>query len=154
MNPVVNSDEQTLDIQKILQHLPHRYPFVLVDRVIEIEPGKRLVAIKNVTINEPFFNGHFPQQPIMPGVLILESMAQASALLAAVSFPQQDRVLHLFAGIDKARFKRKVQPGDQLQLEVELIKTRKDICKANAVARVEGQLVCSAELISATVDVE
>lgn len=145
---------ETIDIQAILKHLPHRYPFILVDRVLEVEPGKRLTALKNVTINEPFFTGHFPEQPIMPGVLILESMAQASALLAALSFETERRVLHLFAGIDKARFKRKVQPGDQLHLEIELTKTRKEIRKVNAIARVDGELVCSAELISATVDAE
>jgi len=143
-----------LDINEVLSYLPHRYPFVLIDKVLEFDPGKSLVAIKNVTINEPFFNGHFPGNPVMPGVLILESMAQASVVFAyrSTKTMPSDGGLYLFAGIDKARFKKVVLPGDQLRLEVELVKAKRDIWKMKGVATVDGNVVCSAELLSARRD--
>jgi len=141
-----------MDIQEILKYLPHRYPFLLIDRVIEINPGKSLVAIKNVSVNEPFFQGHFPGQPVMPGVLILEALAQATCILAnKSSAPDQpyENYLYLFAGIDNARFKRMVVPGDQLRLTVEIIKHKQGIWKSTGVATVDNEIVCSADLISA-----
>jgi 3-hydroxyacyl-[acyl-carrier-protein] dehydratase len=138
-------------INEILQYLPHRYPFLLIDRVLECATEKSLVAIKNVTVNEPFFMGHFPQKPIMPGVLIIEALAQASGLLifkTVQRLPSKDFWFYL-AGIDDARFKRIVEPGDQLRLEVEFLKEKRDIWKFKGVATVEGQLVCSAEIINA-----
>jgi 3-hydroxyacyl-[acyl-carrier-protein] dehydratase len=138
-------------INEILQYLPHRYPFLLIDRVLECATEKSLVAIKNVTVNEPFFMGHFPQKPIMPGVLIIEALAQASGLLifkTVQRLPSRDFWFYL-AGIDDARFKRIVEPGDQLRLEVEFLKEKRDIWKFKGVATVEGQLVCSAEIINA-----
>jgi 3-hydroxyacyl-[acyl-carrier-protein] dehydratase len=144
-----------MDINEILNYLPHRYPFLLIDKVIEFDPGKSLVAIKNVTINEPFFAGHFPQMPIMPGVLILEAMAQATCILAnkspSITQPDLDhrKYLHLFAGIDNARFKRMVEPGDQLRLSVQLLRCKQGIWKFSGEATVDNELVCAAEMISA-----
>lgn len=139
-----------MDIQEILKCLPHRYPFLLIDRVLDIVIGKSLVAIKNVSFNEPYFNGHFPGRPVMPGVLILEALAQATCVLANKSSTEAPNSrLHLFAGIDHARFKQIVRPGDQLKLEVELIKSKQDVFKFKGIASVDGQLVCSAEMISA-----
>lgn len=139
-----------LDIQQILQHLPHRPPFLLVDRVLEFEPSKSLIAIKNVTINEPFFIGHFPKRPVMPGVLIIEALAQAAGILAFVSTGEdpQGNSLYYFAGIDNARFKRIVEPGDQLRLEIEIIKVRKNLVKAHGIAKVDNEIACSADLMS------
>lgn len=139
-------------IEQVLEHLPHRYPFVLVDRVLSFTPQERLTAIKNVTINEPFFVGHFPGKPVMPGVLIIEALAQASVLLSHLTFNENDpetRPLHFFAGIDNARFKQVVVPGDQLVLEVELVKRRREIWRMHAEAKVDGNLACSADLMSA-----
>lgn len=139
---------ETNDIRK---YLPHRYPFLLIDRVLEIVPGKSLVAIKNVTINEPFFNGHFPQTPIMPGVLIIEAIAQASGILifkTENTMPDNNNWFFL-AGIDNARFKKMVLPGDQLRLEIEIIRARRDLWKFKGVATVEGQLACEAEILNA-----
>lgn len=146
----------TLDIYDILEHLPHRYPFLLIDKVIECEPGKSLVAIKNVTHNEPYFPGHFPKRPIMPGVLILEAMAQATGILAfkTVDRIPDDKSLYYFVGIDNARFKQPVIPGDQLRLEVEYVKQMRGIWKFNGKALVEGKVVCSAELMCAEREVE
>ena len=140
-----------MDIYEVLKHLPHRYPFLMVDRVIECEPGKRLVAIKNVTVNEPYFPGHFPEKPVMPGVLIMEALAQATGILAfkTVGKTNDDGSLYLFVGIDNARFKQQVIPGDQLVLEVELTRTIRNIWKFNAVAKVDGKVVASAELMCA-----
>lgn len=140
-----------MDIQEILEHLPHRYPFLLVDRVLECEPGKRLVAIKNVSFNEPMFTGHFPDRPIFPGVLIMEALAQATGILAFRSTGKKPdgTSLYYFAGIDNCRFKQPVLPGDQLLLEVEVLKERRGIWKFNAVAKVEGKVVASAELMCA-----
>ena len=124
-----------MDIQKIQSLLPHRYPFLLVDRVVESEPGKRLVAIKNVTINEPFFPGHFPSKPVMPGVLLIEAMAQATGLLAMESADVPKEAIYYLVGVDKARFKKPVVPGDQLVFEVEVLKHKRDIWVFSAVAK-------------------
>lgn len=140
-----------MDINEILHYLPHRYPFLLVDRILELEEGKRVLAIKNVTINEPFFPGHFPHLPVMPGVLILEALAQAAAVLSFKTMgqkPDENSVVY-FAGIDKARFKRPVTPGDQLLLEVHIIRRMRNIWKYQAVARVDEAMVAEAELICA-----
>jgi len=138
-----------MEINDILNLLPHRYPFLLVDRVREFQEGKSLVAIKNVTINEPFFQGHFPQKPVMPGVLILEALAQATGLLA---FRTENRgaerdSLYYFVGIDKARFKRPVEPGDQLRLSVDLIKTKRGIWVFDAEASVDGSVAATAVIM-------
>jgi 3-hydroxyacyl-[acyl-carrier-protein] dehydratase len=140
-----------MDINEILQYLPHRYPFLLVDRILELEEGKRVLAVKNVTINEPFFPGHFPHLPVMPGVLILEAMAQAAAVLSFKTMgqkPDENSVVY-FAGIDKARFKRPVTPGDQLLLEVHILRTMRNIWKYQAVARVGEEIAAEAELMCA-----
>jgi 3-hydroxyacyl-[acyl-carrier-protein] dehydratase len=138
-----------MDIHEILKQLPHRYPFLLVDRVLELEKGKRIQALKNVTINEPFFVGHFPHRPVMPGVLMLEAMAQAAALLAfdAVDKTPDDKTVYYFAGIDNARFKRPVEPGDQLIMDVTLDRMKAGIFKFTGVTRVQGNIVCQAELM-------
>jgi 3-hydroxyacyl-[acyl-carrier-protein] dehydratase len=138
-----------MDIHQIRKQLPHRYPFLLVDRVIEIEKGKRIKALKNVTINEPFFGGHFPNRPVMPGVLMLEAMAQAAALLAfdTAGVTMDDKTVYYFAGIDGARFKRPVEPGDQLVMDVELDRVRAGIYKFKGVTRVGNDVVCEAELM-------
>lgn len=140
-----------MNIEQILQTLPHRYPFVMVDRVLEITPGGRIVALKNVTINEPYFVGHFPRLPVMPGVLIIEALAQAAAILTyqTLNLQQGDGTLFYFAGIDGARFKRPVTPGDQLRLEAELIRVMRGIGKFKARALVDGALVAEAELMCA-----
>ncbi|MBN1684026.1 MAG: 3-hydroxyacyl-ACP dehydratase FabZ [Gammaproteobacteria bacterium] len=141
-----------MEAEDILRYLPHRPPFLLVDRVIDIELDQSIVAIKNVTMNEPFFMGHFPEKPVMPGVLILEALAQASTVLAFKSTgenPQDGGTLYFFAGIDKVRFKKVVVPGDQLRLEIKVTKARQNIWKLDCVARVDGETVCSAEIMSA-----
>lgn len=140
-----------MDIHEILQLLPHRYPILLIDRVIDMELGQSLIAIKNVSINESFFQGHFPGRPVMPGVLILEAMAQAGAVLAYKSTNCQpsDGVLYYFAGIDNARFRRIVEPGDQLRLEVKVLRSKRDIWKLEGFAYVGDELACSAEFMSA-----
>jgi 3-hydroxyacyl-[acyl-carrier-protein] dehydratase len=141
----------TMDIHEILKHLPHRYPFLLVDRVLECEPGKHIVALKNVTINEPFFVGHFPHHPVMPGVLILEALAQAAAILSfkTMGTLPDDKSVYYFVGIDGARFKKPVSAGDQLRLEVEITRTLKGVWKYNARAKVDGAVVTEAELMCA-----
>jgi 3-hydroxyacyl-[acyl-carrier-protein] dehydratase len=138
----------TLDIHQILKKLPHRYPFLLVDRVLEIEAGKRIRAIKNVSINEPYFVGHFPQRPVMPGVLMLEALAQAAAVLSFVTLGQEpdDKTIYYFAGIDNARFKRPVEPGDQLELHVTLERMKASVFKFGARGTVDGQTAVEAEL--------
>lgn len=135
-----------MNIDEIQKILPHRYPFLLVDRILEIEQGKKAVGIKNVTVNEPFFQGHFPGNPIMPGVLIVEAMAQVGAV-AVLSMEDNRGKLALFAGIDKARFRRPVIPGDQLRMEVELIKVKGSMGKGKGVAYVGDELVAEAELM-------
>lgn len=138
-----------MNIQKILESLPHRYPFLLVDRVVEIELKKSLKAIKNVTINESFFGGHFPQRPIMPGVLIVEALAQACGLLAAHSYPDPTgNALFLLAGIDNTRFKRIVEPGDQLLLSVEMKSDKHNLLKCRGIATVNGEIACQTDLTS------
>lgn len=139
------------DIREILKYLPHRYPFLMVDRVLSFEQGKSLTAIKNVTFNEPIFTGHFPQSPVFPGVLILEALAQASALLAFKSMDgyPSEKTLYLLVGIDAARFKRQVTPGDRMLFEVEVLKEKRGIWKFNAKASVDGAMVCSAEVMIA-----
>lgn len=140
-----------MDIHQILKQLPHRYPILLVDRVLELEKGVRIKALKNVTINEPFFTGHFPHRPVMPGVLMLEAMAQAAALLAfdALDTTSNDNTLYYFAGIEGARFKRPVEPGDQLVMDVTLVRMKAGIFKFSGVARVDGQVACEADLTCA-----
>lgn len=140
-----------MDIHEVLKYLPHRQPFLLVDRVIEMELGKSLVALKNVTYNEPFFAGHFPSRPVMPGVLMIEALAQASAILAykSTNATPDDGTLYLFAGIDNARFRRVVEPGDQLTLSVKVLRSKSGIWKLEGQAHVDGELACSAELLSA-----
>ena len=140
-----------MDINEILQYLPHRYPFLLVDRVLEMEPGKRILALKNVTMNEPFFPGHFPHHPVMPGVLIVEAMAQAAAVLsfASMGIKPDDKSVVYFAGIDAVRFKRPVTPGDQLLLDVTITQTKRNIYKYKGVARVGEEVATEAELMCA-----
>jgi len=138
-----------MDIHEILKKLPHRYPFLMVDRVTAIEKGKSIQAIKNVTINEPFFTGHFPQRPVMPGVMMLEAMAQVGALLIfdSVGASTDDNTVYYFAGIDAARFKRPVEPGDQLVMEVSMIRAKAGIYKFAGVAKVDGNVACEAEMM-------
>lgn len=138
-----------MDIHQILTRLPHRYPILLVDRVLELEKGKRIKALKNVTINEPFFTGHFPHHPVMPGVLMLEAMAQAAALLAfdTLGVTPDDKTVYYFAGIDGARFKRPVEPGDQLIMDVTLDRMKSGIFKFTGTCRVDGAIACEAELM-------
>jgi len=138
-----------MDIHKVLSLLPHRYPFLLIDRVIDYRPDDYLVALKNVSYNEPFFNGHFPIRPVMPGVLIVEAMAQATGLLAMESRPDEvgEKGLYYFVGIDKARFKRPVEPGDQLVLEVHLRTVRRGIWMFSGEARVDDKVVATANLM-------
>lgn len=137
-----------LDIQQIQAIIPHRYPFLLVDRILEIEEGKRAVGIKNVSANESFFAGHFPEYPVMPGVLIVEALAQVGAVVLLQSEENRGR-LAFFAGIDNCRFKRQVKPGDQIRLEVEILRARGAIGKGKGTATVDGELVCETELMFA-----
>jgi 3-hydroxyacyl-[acyl-carrier-protein] dehydratase len=138
-----------MDIHQILKQLPHRYPILLVDRVLELDKGKSIKALKNVTINEPFFVGHFPHRPVMPGVLMLEAMAQAAALLSfdTMGVTPDDKTVYYFAGIDGARFKRPVEPGDQLIMDVTLERAKAGIFKFKGVTRVGDQVACEAELM-------
>ena len=145
-----------MDIHAILEHLPHRYPFLLIDRVLDCKPGESLVGYKNVSYNEPFFTGHFPQRPVFPGVLILEALAQATGILAFRTLERtpDDNSLYYFVGVDKARFKLPVEPGDQLRLEVEFVAEKRGIWKFNGKATVDGKVVCSAELMCAEREVQ
>ncbi|WP_182199841.1 3-hydroxyacyl-ACP dehydratase FabZ [Paraliobacillus salinarum] len=137
-----------LDIQQIKETIPHRYPFLLVDEIVELDGEKRVVAKKNVTINEPFFQGHFPDYPVMPGVLIVEALAQTGAV-AILSKEENKGKIGFLAGIDKCRFKRQVKPGDQLRLEVEITRLKGPIGKGKATATVDGELACEAEIMFA-----
>lgn len=140
-----------MDINQILEHLPHRFPFLLIDRVVELEPGSRIVALKNVSMNEPFFPGHFPHFPVMPGVLTVEAMAQAAAVLSFKTMdakPSDDSVYY-FAGIDNVRFKKPVVPGDQLMLEVSITYNKRGLWKYSGVARVDGQVAAEADMVCA-----
>jgi len=138
-----------MDMRQILEHLPHRYPFLLVDRVLECLPGERILALKNVSINEPFFPGHFPHHPVMPGVLVIEALAQAAGILSFVTLGQKidDKSVYYFVGIDKARFKKPVSPGDQLMLEVSIKAHKQGLWKFTARALVDGQVTAEAELM-------
>jgi len=141
----------TLNINEVMRYLPHRFPFLLVDRVLEYEAGKSLTALKNVTMNEPFFQGHFPNKPIMPGVLVIEALAQATGLLAFCTQEQEpsDNFIYMLVSVDKARFKRQVIPGDALILEVEVTRRLRGMWKFDAVARVGDEVAASAELMCA-----
>jgi 3-hydroxyacyl-[acyl-carrier-protein] dehydratase len=139
------------DIQEILEFLPHRYPFLLIDRITEFEPQKHLVAIKNVTINEPFFQGHFPGYPIMPGVLVVEAMAQAGGIIMMHELPDRHAKLVVFTGIERAKFRRPVTPGDQLRIEVDVLSFRSRAGKIHGRATVDGKLACEATLTCAVV---
>ncbi len=145
--------EIPMDVQAIMQHIPHRYPFLLVDRILELEPNKRVVGLKNVSMNEPFFQGHFPGTPIMPGVLILEAMAQTSGVLAIASMDKSGKnALMYFMGLDQVKFRKMVVPGDQLIMELEVLKQRKKVMKLAGTAKVDGQVVAEAQLM-ATIEV-
>ncbi len=139
----------SLDIHGILQYLPHRFPMLLIDRVLDCEPGKSIRAVKNVSINEPYFPGHYPHSPVMPGVLVIEAMAQAAAILSFQTMQQKpnDQSMYYFVGIDGARFKRPVLPGDQLVLEVSIARTARQLWKYSAQALVDGQVAAQAELM-------
>lgn len=146
----------SMDIHEILDHLPHRYPFVLVDRVLSLEVGKEIVAVKNVTINEPFFPGHFPYHPVMPGVLIVEAMAQAAAILSfkTMGAKPTDTAVYYFAGIDNARFKKPVSPGDQIILKVSIDRILRGIWKYKGVALVDDAVVAEAEMMCILKEIE
>jgi 3-hydroxyacyl-[acyl-carrier-protein] dehydratase len=144
-----NKTDSLLNIQEIMKLIPHRYPFIMIDRILDVMPREKIIALKNVTINEPFFQGHFPENPIMPGVLIIEAMAQAGAVLAAKSL---DRELHdsliYFMGIDKVKFRRPVTPGDQVIFEVKFLKQRAKVFKMAGIAYVDKKVVAEAELMA------
>lgn len=145
----------SMDIYEVMKHLPHRYPFLLIDRVVDYTIGESLTAIKNVTVNEPFFPGHFPHRPVFPGVLMLEALAQATGILSfktTEDLPSEDS-LYYFAGIDNARFKKPVEPGDQIVMTVRLLKRKRNLWRFEAEARVDDKIVCSAELMCAKSEV-
>ena len=146
------SEAISLDIHAILEQLPHRYPFLLIDRVTSVVAGESVTAIKNVTINEPFFTGHFPQRPVMPGVLIIEALAQATGILAFITAGQMpdDNMLYYFAGIDNARFKKPVEPGDQIILDATLVKRKRNLWKFKGTATVDGEIVATADIMCAS----
>ena len=146
---MTDTTDSSMNIHEILEHLPHRYPFVLVDKVISMELGKEITAIKNVTINEPFFPGHFPHHPVMPGVLIVEAMAQTAAILSfkTMDVKPTEESVYYFAGIDSARFKKPVSPGDQIVLNVKIDRVLKGIWKYNGVATVDGKVVAEASMM-------
>jgi 3-hydroxyacyl-[acyl-carrier-protein] dehydratase len=141
--------EKPFDIQKIMNILPHRYPFIMIDRILKLVPGEKVVALKNVTINEPFFQGHFPGNPIMPGVLMIEAMGQAGAVLAAESLPEQEQgSLIYFMGMNKVKFRKPVVPGDQIIFEIKFLKQRAKVFKMSGMAFVDEKLVAEAELMA------
>lgn len=150
--PAVGADDLTLDIQGIQRILPHRYPFLLLDRVIEITRTKRIVAIKNVTVNEPFFVGHFPTAPIMPGVLVVEAIAQAGGVLLLTEFPDREQKLMLFTGIERAKFRRPVTPGDQLRIEVDVLVWRGNAGRMQGKAYVGDKVACEAVVSCRLID--
>lgn len=141
-----------LGINEILRYLPHRFPFLLVDKIVEIEPDKRIVGLKNVTVNEPFFPGHFPGAPVMPGVLIVEAMAQVAAVMIYHNLPDKDKKLIYFTGIESAKFRRPVLPGDQLRIEVEILARRTSFGKGQGTAHVDGKLAAEAVITFAIAD--
>ena len=149
---MTESAQKMPDVREISRILPHRYPFLLVDRILEFEPGRRIVGLKNVTINEPFFVGHFPGAPVMPGVLIVEAMAQTAGVLALYSEPGRERLLVYLLGIDRARFRRPVTPGDQLRMELTVLRRKATVCKMRGEAFVDGALVAEAEMLSSFVE--
>ncbi|MGD2029297.1 MAG: 3-hydroxyacyl-ACP dehydratase FabZ [Desulfobacterales bacterium] len=141
--------KKTFDIQKIMNLLPHRYPFIMIDRILELVPGEKVVALKNVTINEPFFQGHFPGSPIMPGVLMIEAMGQAGAVLAAKSLPEEEQgSLIYFMGMNKVKFRKPVVPGDQIIFEIKFLKQRAKVFKMSGMAFVDEKRVAEAELMA------
>jgi UDP-3-O-[3-hydroxymyristoyl] N-acetylglucosamine deacetylase/3-hydroxyacyl-[acyl-carrier-protein] dehydratase len=142
----MTQETQVLGIEEIMKVLPHRYPFLLVDRVLELEPQKRVVGIKNVTINEPFFQGHFPGHPIMPGVLIVEAMAQVGGMLLLGAIPDPENKVVYFTSLNNVKWRRPVKPGDQLRFELEMLQVRGMMCKMQGVAKVDGEIVCEAEM--------
>ena len=146
-----NNELSPMDIHQIMEHLPHRYPFLLIDKVIDYKEGDFLHGIKNITVNEPCFTGHFPHRPVMPGVLILEALAQATGVLGFKTMERKpdDKSIYYFVGIDKARFRRPVEPGDVVHLHVKLLKRKRDMWKFSAEAIVDGTVVCAAELMCA-----
>ena len=146
MQAAMSRETQVLGIEEIMKVLPHRYPFLLVDRVLEIDPGKRIVGIKNVTINEPFFQGHFPGHPIMPGVLIIEAMAQVGGMLLMGAVPDPERKVVYFTSLNNVKWRRPVKPGDQLRFELDLLQVRGMMCKMQGVAKVDGEIVAEAEM--------
>ena len=151
-NHTQTEDKPVYGIVEIMKLLPHRYPFLLVDRITELEPGKRIVGLKNVTINEQFFQGHFPGMPVMPGVLIIESMAQVGGVLIYRELPEQNNKLIYFTGIENARFRRPVVPGDQLRIEIDVLNRRNNFGKMRGRATVEGKLAAEAVVTFAIVD--
>jgi len=149
----INGGDKMLDVNQIMEILPHRYPFLMVDKIVEVDPGKRIVGIKNVTINEPFFPGHFPGHPVMPGVLIIEAMAQISAIMAYLASKEEDRnKVTYFMAIENARFRKPVKPGDQLRIEAETIFSKRGIWSMGCKAYVDGTLVTEAELKATLTD--
>jgi beta-hydroxyacyl-ACP dehydratase FabZ len=142
----------TLDVRKILDLLPHRYPFLLVDRIVEVDGTRRIVGIKNVSINEPFFQGHFPGHPIMPGVLIVEAMAQTGGVLLMEGIPDRAGKVVYFMGLDHVRFRRPVAPGDQLRMEVEMLQFRGKVARMKGIATVDGQVATEAEMLACVVE--
>ncbi len=152
----VDGSEVEMNINDVLKYLPHRYPMLLIDRVISWEPGKSLTAIKNVTYNENFFQGHFPNRPVMPAVLILEAMAQATGIFALKSLGTlpNERSIYYFVGVDKARFRRPIEPGDQMKIEVRLVRTARGVWKVESDASVDGEVAASAELMGALREID
>ena len=150
-----NKTLNTMDVNEVMAHLPHRYPFLLIDKVLDYKEGEYLIGIKNVSFNEPYFTGHFPHRPVMPGVLIVEALAQATGILCYKTTQAQpdSKSLYYLVGVDKARFKQPVVPGDQLQLEVRVTKNLRGVWKFDCEARVDGNIVASAELMCAERDV-
>jgi 3-hydroxyacyl-[acyl-carrier-protein] dehydratase len=144
------TDKKTIDIEGILERLPHRFPFLLVDRVLDVVPGKSILAVKNVSMNEPYFQGHFPGHPVLPGVIIVEALAQAGGLLAYETATADDRISILYlVGIEESRFRQIVRPGDQLTLRVELVNHRRNLWRFSAVAEVDGKAVAEAQILMA-----
>lgn len=141
-----------LGIDEIMKIIPHRYPFLLVDRILELDAGKRVVGIKNVTINEPFFQGHFPGHPVMPGVLIVEAMAQVGGLLLLGAVSEPERKIMYFTSLDNVKWRRPVRPGDQLRFELEMVQVRGRLCKMHGIARVDGDVACEADMGAMVMD--